>query len=594
MADRVVALVVILLGFAPFLHAQDIPPEWLTDYERSGGMKTPRYAETIEFCRRLEKASPWIKVATIGKTPEGRDQVMVIASTDGTTDPAAARASGKAILLVQNGIHAGEIDGKDACLMLLRDIAITKTKAALLDHVILLIIPVFNVDGHERFGRYNRINQNGPEEMGWRVTAQNLNLNRDYMKADAPEMQAWLRMYNAWLPDFFVDCHVTDGADYQYVVTYSIESGVNVAEPVRRWINSVYLPDLRRVKTAGIPVTPYVDFRDDYDPAKGLQGGTAPPRFSTIYVTLHNRPGLLIETHMLKEYKKRVEGTSAVLQQTLALLNREYRSLRESIDKADASLSTRMTREIPLQMTTIDTPSSVVRFLGYKQSNEQSDISGRMRRIYSREPMELDIPRYDSLRVTKAVTIPAGYLIPQQWQEVIGRMRLHGIRLQRLTRPEMLEAEVYTFSTVKWQQRPFEGRLSLSYAATQSRRKSLYPAGTVYVDCAQPAAAVAVHLLEPDAPDALVQWGFFNTIFEQKEYAEDYVLEDLSRTMLAADPELKRTFETRLRTDTLFAKNPRARLQYFYERSPFWDQQLNVYPVTRLLPGQSLDAEPLP
>lgn len=574
--------------------AQNIPDEWQTSYDRSGGTATPRYDETVAYCRKLEKASPWIRVTTFGTSPEGRELLLVIASKEGFSDPSAARASGKAILLVQNGIHAGEIDGKDASLALLRDIAITRTKAALLDHTVLLVIPVFNVDGHERFGPYNRINQNGPAAMGWRVTSQNLNLNRDYMKADAPEMRAWLRMYAAWLPDFFIDCHVTDGADYQYVVTYSIESGPGVPAPVRNWVTSVYLPDLSRLKTGGVPVTPYVSFRDEFDPAQGLDGGTSPPRFSTVYVTLHNRPGLLIETHMLKEYKKRVEGTRAVLEQTLALLNREYRSLRDSITVADRRAEARETGPVPIQFATVDTPSSVIRFLGYRQQNVVSEISGRRRRIYSHEPAEFDVPRYDSIRVTRAVSVPAGYLIPVQWQDVIGRLRDHGVVLKRLTKEETLNVEVYGLSGAKWQARPFEGRLAVSCTAVSTPGRMTYPAGTVYVDCAQPAVAVAVNLLEPDGPDSFLQWGFFNTIFEQKEYAEDYVLEDLSRSMLAADPALKRAFEERLASDTAFAKSPRARLQFFYDRSPYHDPQLNVYPVTRLPAGQAVDAEPIP
>jgi len=186
---------------------------WETPYEKSGFLETPRYQETIDYLKRLEKASPWIRVTSFGTSGEGRDLVLVIASKEKAFDAAAARGSGKAIVLLQAGIHAGEIDGKDAGMMLLRDLAVTKSRAALLDHAILLFMPMYNVDGHERFGPYNRTNQNGPKEMGWRTTARNLNLNRDYMKADAPETRAWLKLYTTWWPDLLIDAHVTDGAE---------------------------------------------------------------------------------------------------------------------------------------------------------------------------------------------------------------------------------------------------------------------------------------------------------------------------------------------------------------------------------------------
>jgi hypothetical protein len=582
-----------LFNFA-IVSGQSIPDQWLTTYEKSGFKKTPRYDETMEYCRRLESASPWIKIVSFGTSPEGRDLSLVIASKDGISDPKSALMSGKAILLVQNGIHAGEIDGKDACLMLLRDMVITKSKASLLDHVIFLVIPIFNVDGHERFGPYNRINQNGPDEMGWRVTAQNLNLNRDYMKADAPEMWAWLRMYNAWLPDFFIDAHVTDGADYQYTVTYDIEKGETAAQPVREWIINDYLPSLNQIRTDGIPVAPYIMFRDDTDPSKGLLGGSTPPRFSTAYVALHNRPGLLIETHMLKEYKKRVEGTYAVIETTLRVLNRDYKKLREKITQADSITSrTIALSNFPLQFERVDTPSQTVHFYGYRQTNEKSAVSGGIKMVYSKEPVEIDIPRYDSLRVTKSISPPVAYIIPRQWNEVIERLELHGVKLEKLKAPQRLYVELYKLTAPKWQQRPFEGRLGVTYNIEVTHDSMTYPAGTVVVRMNQPAAKVAIHLLEPAAPDAFVQWGFFNTIFEQKEYAEDYVLEPLASRMLSENQILRREFDQKLRDDTSFAHSPRARLQFFYQRSPYWDSQVNLYPVARLMSDEELNTESL-
>jgi hypothetical protein len=243
-----VALLLVSGALATATARTNDAADWDTYYEKSGKTRTPRYAETIDFCRRLDEASPWVRYTTFGVSPQGRDLPLLIVSKRGVFSPEEAeraRRKGHIIILVQAGIHAGEIEGKDAALMLVRDIAVMKRFPELLDDVSILFIPIFNVDGHERFGPYNRINQNGPEEMGWRTTANSLNLNRDYLKADAEETRAWLQLFNAWLPDFFVDCHTTDGADYQYVVTYIVDIFGNMAPALTDWARDVYIP--RRV-----------------------------------------------------------------------------------------------------------------------------------------------------------------------------------------------------------------------------------------------------------------------------------------------------------------------------------------------------------
>ncbi len=572
---------ILLLPLA--LFSQKIPAEWLTYCEKSGFTKSPRYAETVDYCRRLEQASPWISVSSFGKSPQGRDLILVVASKEKIGQAKDARASGKAIVLIQNGIHAGEIDGKDACLMLLRDIAVTKEKEALLNNVILLVIPIYNVDGHERFGPYNRINQNGPEEMGWRVTAQNLNLNRDFMKADAPETQAWLRMFNEWLPDFFIDVHVTDGADYQHIVTYGVEKHQNIAEPIRSWVKNRYLPMISSVCTNGIPVAPYISLRNSENPPEGLENGVAPPRLSTPYVAIQNRPALLIETHMLKNYRARVEGTYQVLLSNLEFMNREFRSLREAVDKTDQNTVTGLQDPLPVRFETVDVPNGTFHYLGYKQVNAPSEISGRTWIQYSNEPFEIDIPFYDSIKVTKTIDPPKGYLIPPQWEEVTRRLLLHGVKVERLEKATVIDVEVYRLSNPKWQQNPYEGRHSLTFTTERFAEKREFPAGTAIVRLNQRTARVAIHALEPEAPDAFVNWGFFDAIFEQKEYAESYIMERTARDMLAADTALRNEYEARVSTDSLFAKDPFARMNFFYQHSPYRDKEIGVYPIARFV-----------
>src|SRR6266446_2671326 len=270
------------------------PGDWRTPAERSDYATTSRDAETIAYARRLQAEAPGqVRLEAFGRSGEGRDLFILVVSKDGVFDPAALHKAGRPIVLVQNAIHAGEMDGKDASLALLRDIVVTKEKAALIDRAVLVVIPIYNVDGHERFGPYNRINQNGPRETGWRTQARNLNLNRDYMKADAPETRAFLRLWARWLPDLFVDTHVTDGADFQYDTTYSVDTGPDVDPAIAAWQRDVLAPSLEEaVRASGHAISLYINLKDDLDPAAGITTGQDRPRFSTGYFNLENRPAV--------------------------------------------------------------------------------------------------------------------------------------------------------------------------------------------------------------------------------------------------------------------------------------------------------------
>lgn len=571
------------------LPSTGVPDDWLTLAERTGFRKTPRYDDTIAYCRRLADASDWLHYQAVGKSGEGRDLPLMIASRDGAFTPEAARATDKVIVFVQNGIHAGECEGKDASLMLLRDIAITKTREHLLDHVILIVMPIFNVDGHERFSPYSRINQNGPEEMGWRVTARNLNLNRDYTKADAVEMRAWLSVWNAWRPDLHFDNHTTDGGDWQYDLTYGIDTSPAAPPAVVNWLDHTLMPSILPALAADGHVTsPYFWLMDRRDPTKGVRIGTLSPRYSTGYATIRNRPSILVETHMLKPYRTRVICHYNIMRHTLEAINRDPQALRQAVRTADQK-TVEMGRhyhpnaEFPLVLKSSD-ESVPVTFKGFEQRHELSPISGGLWMIYDdTTPVAFETKLYNGTEVARAVAPPLAYVIPRQWADVISVVKAHGLRTERLETSRSLEIESYRFSDVTFPDRPFEGRFRPKFKAERIVETRGFPAGSVVVPLDQPDAKVAIHLLEPDAPDSLVAWGFFNAIFEQKEYAESYVLEALARRMLADDPELRAEFEERIATDRAFAGNARARLYFFYKRSPYWDDRMNLYPVARLV-----------
>ncbi|NIM65325.1 MAG: peptidase M14 [Candidatus Latescibacteria bacterium] len=558
--------------------------DWRTDYEKSGCKETPRYDATVAYCKRLASASHWIHYTTFGNSPQGRDLPLLMVDKTKHFTPESVRKSDNAVLLIQAGIHSGEIDGKDAGLMLVRDIAITKKYPELLDHLTVLFMPIFNVDGHERFGPYNRINQNGPKEMGWRVTAQNLNLNRDYLKADAPEMHAWMRLFLEWLPDFFVDCHVTDGADYQYVITYGLEIGGSMAPGITDWTRNVYLKNVEKMmEESGFPISPYVIFRTHHEPTSGLISWVAPPRLSEGYTALQNRSGLLIESHMLKDYKTRVEGTYEMLRHTMSILNKEHRELIRLNEEADRLTASAEFREEPFPLGFRGTRDSVmVDFLGLEYEVEKSDLTGGLWHRYSDKPVTYRIPYFNKQEPATTVALPEAYIIPTEWTEVIDRLALHGVEFNLLEQPHTIKVKSYRFNNIDWRTRPYEGRHMVQFEQVQIEEERTYPAGSAVVDMNQRAARVAAHILEPEAPDSYLRWDFFDTIFERKEYTETYVMEAMAREMLASDPDLKEEFEQKVAEDSTFVGNQWAVLNWFYERTPYWDDRKDVYPVGKI------------
>ena len=565
-----------------------IPQEWLTHAELTDYRETPRYTETIAYAKRLDEVSSLIKFESFGKSGEGRELPLLIAAEGATFTPEEARQANKAIVLIQACIHAGEPDGKDAGLALLRDIAITKTQVTLLENVVVLFIPIYNTDGHERVSPYNRINQNGPAEMGWRTTSTYQNLNRDYMKADTPETRAWLNLWNHWQPDLFIDCHVTDGADFQYNITYQHEHHAGIAPSVLAWEKKVIDEKVApATEAAGNVVSWYLEFIDNRDLPKGIRDFNGSPRFSTGYTPLRNRPGILIETHMLKPYRPRVIGTYDFLRATLTEVSRDPESLLAAVREADKKTMTGFSNYDPARRFPIDfelTEQTRPYPLQALESHTKiSGVSGAKRVVFGSKPLDLTVPMYDDFRVKTAIVPPLYYVVPAQWKDVIDLLKLHGVYMQVLLEAKRLEIESYRFVDVSWASGPFEGRLMPSFKVEATQETREFPAGSMLVPLAQVGAKVAINLLEPEAPDSLVRWGFFNATFEQKEYGEDYVVEELARKMLAADPQLRYEYDQKLASDTTFAASSHARLQFFYRRSPYWDPRMNLYPVGRIL-----------
>ncbi|OGV02605.1 MAG: hypothetical protein A2330_11025, partial [Ignavibacteria bacterium RIFOXYB2_FULL_36_7] len=488
--------------------------------------------------------------------------------------------------LIINGIHSGEIEGKDASMILLREILVTKEKEKMLDNVILLVIPVFSVDGHERFGKYNRINQNGPEEMGWRTTAQNLNLNRDWMKADAPEMKAMLKLFSSWLPDFIIDNHTTDGADYLYVMTFGIEYFKNSYSETELMLRSKFAPFLyEKMNQTGFLSHGYVWLKDWVKGLdSGITEGPGAPRFSTGYAAIQNRPALLVETHMLKPYKERVFSTKVAMEAVIEFCSDNKVEIIELNGKADRNSIINLLEKkekLPVGFK-VSGKSVKTPFKGVKYYKEKSEISGDEKIVYTNEKENLVLDLFNDVQIVKEVSVPNLYIIPSEWSLIVERMRLHGVKVDTLKEDKIFDVKRYRFSDIKFEEKPFEGRNRVSFTINEYYEKRKIPAGSYIVSTDQRTIKVIVNLLEPEAEDSFIKWGFFNAIFEQKEYFEAYVMEKISQEMIKKDPQLKKEFDEKLSLDEKFKNDPNARLNFFYERSPYYDSQLNVYPVMKV------------
>ncbi|WP_130620165.1 M14 family metallopeptidase [Dyella amyloliquefaciens] len=563
--------------------------DWTTPAEASHFRTTPSYADTLSYLQRLAAAAPGkIRIESYGTSPQGRPMTVVIASGDGTFDPAAAHAKGRPVVLVQAGIHPGEIEGKDAGLMLLRDFAATGKLPHLLDNVVLVYIPVFSVDGHENSSPYHRINQNGPGSMGFRGQSQYLNLNRDYVKADAPEMRDWLKLWQRWLPDLFMDIHTTDGADYQYDLTWYLEDPHKLDPATSAWqqdffVNKVMPAYDRR----GHLQSSYLEFKDGRDPRKGIENFGSGQRFSTGYVALQNRPALLVETHMLKSYEVRVRATYDLVDLTLEQVARDAAALIALNRKADANVIARVAdahASVPVTFKG-DPNSTMYELKGYRFSITHSDVSNSDWIQYDpTHKQTYTIPDWNGLLPDISITPPAAYAVPVQWTEVIARLDAHGVAYQRLARPMKVKATTYQLDQPQWASKPFESHLMLhDFKLSEATHEVELPAGSVIVPMNQRGANVAINLLEPQAADSLLRWGFLNAIFEPKEYGEPRVLEKLARDMMAKDPALKAEFEQKLKSDATFAASPMARLMFFFERSPWYTaQDVGAYPIVKL------------
>lgn len=568
--------------------ADSLPDEWLTPSERAGFRSTPSFSETMAFLRRIESRLPGIvRVTEFGRSAEGRALPLVIVSSVGAFTPEAARATGLPVLLIQSGIHAGEIDGKDATLMLLRDLALG-LRPELAEGAITLFVPIFNVDGHERVSPFNRPNQDGPEEgMGFRATTNGLNLNRDFLRLASPEARAMISLFNTWRPHLHVDNHVTNGSDSLWVLTWLVAEAPQLDPGVDAWVRQHLPRALAATEAAGHPSGPYVDLLDWSDPTQGIIWDVAQPRYSSGYFPLRHRPSILVEMHSHKPYGQRVlanrDFMAAVIAETVA----GGHELVRAVATAERRTVAAGRPEAPPSEVVIGwgvaEDADVVSWPAYAWEEVESVVTGGKFLRYRRgELATVEIPWRHRPVAELTAPRPRGYLVSAGWPQVEEALTGHGLRLERLAEDVELEVETIRVADPSFAGAPFQGSIAVrEFAISRQVERRKVPRESLWIPADQPDFEVAVQLLEPEAPDSLLRWGALLSVFERKEYIGLDVLDRLAREMLA-DPGVRAAWERALANQD-FAGDRRRRFEWWYQRTPYWDEQVGLLPVFRVM-----------
>ena len=559
-----------------FLSAQNIT----TVFEKSNGTKTPSYFEAIDWWQKLDAQSGKIKMLTMGMSDAGYPLHLVIVANNGDYNFDNIRKNNKRVILVNNGIHPGEPDGIDASMLLARDIVTNKIK--LPDNVVLAIIPVYNIGGCLNRSADYRVDQNGPEEIGFRGNSQNLDLNRDFIKCDSKEAKAFAEIFHLTDPDVFLDNHVSDGADYQHIMTLICTQHSKLGGVLGEYLNKTFEPGLyASMKEKGYDLIPYVNAFGD-SPDNGWPEFFESPRYSSGYAVLWHTFSFISETHMLKPYDQRVRSTYELMKSFIDFTSKNSEAIKQLRDQTKQTVKTQA--EFPIAWTLDRSQSSKRIYKGYTAAYKPSDVSGQRRLYYDRnKPYEKEVPFYNFYKPSINVQKPKAYIIPQGWWKVIDLLKANKVQMTKLKKDSAIEVEVYRIDDYKTAARQNEMHHINSDVKTSVTIKQIkFKKGDYYIPMDQLANRFLIETLEPAATDSYFAWNFFDGILGQKEGYSGYAFEDIAADYLRSNPDLKNKLEQKRATDTAFAKNGRAQLNFVYENSPWVEPDYLRYPVYRV------------
>ena len=551
-----------------------------TPFEKSAGKKTATYFEAIEWYQQLDKKSSFIKVKEMGTTDAGYPLHLVMLSNDGKFEPTVWHRQKKVVILINNGIHPGEPDGIDASMMLVRDIKNGKLRLPV--NVVLGIIPVYNIGGCLNRNSFSRVNQNGPEEYGFRGNSQNLDLNRDFTKCDSREAKSFAEIFHFLDPDIFIDNHVSDGADFQHTMTLITTQYDKLGPVLGSWLKEQFEPAIYKgMKEKNRDLIPYVDFNST-DFSKGMYMFNETPRYSSGYAALFNCLSFIPETHMLKPYTDRVKSTYQLMQTFIEQAAANSDAL--IAQRAKAKQATVSQTSFPLGWTVDTSHYTTIIFKGYQTDYVKSEATGLQKLIYDHDkPFTADIKFYNSYKPAAEIEKPVAYVIPQGWYAVTDLLKLNGVAMKRFAADTVLTLAVYHIDGYKSSSSPYEKHhKNYSVKTSVSSEKIRVLKGDYLVELNQQANRYIVEMLEPTGDDSFFAWNFFDAILQQKEGYSDYRWETLAAEVLKKDSLLKEKLEVKKAADPNFRGNSAAILDFIYKNSVYYEPAHLRYPVYRL------------
>ncbi len=552
-----------------------------TKFEQSKGTQTPTYFEIIDWWKKLDEKSGKIKMLTMGMSDAGYPLNLIVIGNNGDYNFDNIRKNNKRVILINNGIHPGEPDGIDASMLMARDIV--TNKIAIPDNIVLAIIPVYNIGGCLNRSTEYRVDQNGPEEFGSRGNSQNLDLNRDFIKCDSKEARSFAEIFHLTDPDIFLDNHVSDGADYQHIMTLICTQHDKLGGVMGEYLNKNLEPGLyASMKQKGYDLIPYVNSFSD-TPDSGWPEFFEGPRYSSGYAALWHCFSFVAETHMLKPYEQRVKATYELMRSFIEYASQNSAVIKQLREQTKKKVLTQP--EFPISWTNDRTRSSKRIYKGYTAGRKASEVSGQQRLYYDRsKPYEKEVPFFNFYNAGTLIKKPLAYIIPQGWYRVIDLLKINKIKMNPLTKDTTIEVEVYHIDDYKSAARPYEmHHINSDVKTSVSVQQIKFRKGDYYIPMNQTGNRFLVETLEPAAPDSYFAWNFFDGILGQKEGYSGYAFEDIAADYLSKNAELKIKLEQKRNSDTAFAKNGRAQLNFVYENSPWFEPEYLRYPVYRIV-----------
>ena len=573
---KILSTFLLFIFIAKVFNAQTIS----TKFEQSNGTQTPTYFEIVEWWKKLDEKSGKVKMLTMGMTDAGYPLHLIVVANNGDYNFDNIRKNNKSVILINNGIHPGEPDGVDGSMLLVRDIV--TNKLSLPDNIVLAIIPIYNIGGCLNRSANYRVDQNGPEEFGFRGNSQNLDLNRDFIKCDSKDAKAFAEIFHLTDPDIFLDNHVSNGADYQHVMTLLSTQSSKLGGVMGDYLKKEMEPGIyAAMKTKGYDLIPYVNSFGD-TPDNGWPEYWDSPRYSSGYAALWHTFSFVPETHMLKPYDQRVKATYALMQSFIEFTTKNKETIRSLRNQTKRSVQSAI--EFPISWSLDRSQFKEITYKGYEAGRKPSEISGLPRLYYDRnKPYEKKTKIFNYFPAKTFIQKPKGYIIPQGWWKIIDLLKLNKVQMTQLKKDTTVEVEVYRIDDYKAMPRQYEmHHMNSEVKVSSSMKKIQFKKGDYYIPLNQVANRFLIETLEPQAEDSYFAWNYFDGILGQKEGYSAYAFEDIAADYLKKNPDLKTKLNQRVATDTSFAKSARAQLNFVYENSPWVEPVYLQYPVYRV------------